>query len=34
MDAFLGTGLRLRKLADLRWHFRFPNFTLLAFDKP
>jgi 2-polyprenyl-3-methyl-5-hydroxy-6-metoxy-1,4-benzoquinol methylase len=35
VDAFLAAGLRLTKLGDLQWgHGRFPNFTLLAFDKP
>jgi hypothetical protein len=44
LDAFLGAGLRLAKLADvpdragLEWllpsECRFPRFMVLAFDKP
>lgn len=44
LDAFLGAGLHLAKLADvpdrpgLPWllpaHYRFPRFMVLAFDKP
>jgi 2-polyprenyl-3-methyl-5-hydroxy-6-metoxy-1,4-benzoquinol methylase len=34
VDAFLAAGLRLTKLADLRWRTPFPSFMLLAFEKP